>query len=478
MSIALRTSITSNDGRTMTQRRSCVIHKSCLGLGLIILWLLSTVWSNQFHLTFFLQGIQEIPLLAIPKSLPNDNATAPIYPLDFSKTPFPSLEERLRVYLGDWYIPNHSQPTNVWKFSFPPRNNSDQIRIRSPSTTFILSNNPVMDQPFAVSNARKMFQCANQSTFPPRPYCDDVLHQVFPAMYRAKMNGQDAPLLMQFGDAWLPPRFPVFHKFRQAYTQHGASQDNEELVSSAVDKTLHTNSSDNPSPLLHKSPIIWKLNAERHFARLSQVPKLVTLSWDEKKSQAIFRGALTGTHAVDPHASPFDQCHQSLRCQFVYHHWNNSLINARLTGKRVAHPVVNGRTLHTLQRSKLRELLQYKALIVLEGNDVASALKWCLMSHSSVVLMPYPPTRTSWVMEELLVPWIHFVPLQQDASDAESRMQWVLDHPNESQAIAQASTEWMQILMQEDSKGVIFVELLQRYRRWFVRESDDESTNR
>ncbi len=41
---------------------------------------------------------------------------------------------------------------------------------------------------------------------------------------------------------------------------------------------------------------------------------------------------------------------------------------------------------------------------MLEGNDVASGLKWALLSQS-VVMMP-PPQHTSWAMEELLQPWV------------------------------------------------------------------------
>jgi hypothetical protein len=52
----------------------------------------------------------------------------------------------------------------------------------------------------------------------------------------------------------------------------------------------------------------------------------------------------------------------------------------------------------------MRHLLQYKVIIMLEGNDVASGLKWALLSQS-VVLMP-PPQHTSWAMEELLQPWV------------------------------------------------------------------------
>jgi hypothetical protein len=81
---------------------------------------------------------------------------------------------------------------------------------------------------------------------------------------------------------------------------------------------------------------------------------------------------------------------------------------------------------------------QHKIIISIEGNDVASGLKWSLQS-ASVVLMP-PPTRTSWAMEELLQPWIHFIPMRPDGSNVEEMIQWVFDHDEEAQRIAERAT--------------------------------------
>jgi hypothetical protein len=81
---------------------------------------------------------------------------------------------------------------------------------------------------------------------------------------------------------------------------------------------------------------------------------------------------------------------------------------------------------------------KYKVIISLEGNDVASGLKWSLQSES-VVLMP-PPTQTSWVMEELLEPWVHFVPMFPNGSNAEKMVQWIFTHEQEARRIAERAT--------------------------------------
>ena len=58
------------------------------------------------------------------------------------------------------------------------------------------------------------------------------------------------------------------------------------------------------------------------------------------------------------------------------------------------------------------QLLRYKYIISVEGNDIATNLKWLLYSNSCPI-MPVP-TRESWAMEGLLKPYVHFVPISQN----------------------------------------------------------------
>jgi len=92
------------------------------------------------------------------------------------------------------------------------------------------------------------------------------------------------------------------------------------------------------------------------------------------------------------------------------------------------------------------KLLGFKMIISVEGNDVASGLKWNLLSNS-VVLMA-PPTKMTFVMEHLLEPWVHYVPLQPDMSNVEDQAQWVLDHDMEAKKIAERATTYMKDLLE------------------------------
>lgn len=216
------------------------------------------------------------------------------------------------------------------------------------------------------------------------------------------------------------------------------------------------------------------------------------IPWSEKKDAAIFRGALTGMkrggfRVIQESLKGVDKlslCLSMQRCRMVYNSHNSTLVNASLTGTLMEHshnlidgPVVpavlNGVPLYGTRMS-YSELLQYKALIMLEGNDISSGFKWALYSNS--VVMAQRSLYTSWAMEELLEPWVHFVPLQDDLSDVEEKMQWVLDHDEEAQKIAHAGKMWISDLIYHpdavSDEAAIFDNILHRYKQHFLHNPD------
>jgi hypothetical protein len=171
---------------------------------------------------------------------------------------------------------------------------------------------------------------------------------------------------------------------------------------------------------------------------------------------------MTGHMAGD---SNLEKCLSNQRCKFVLEHARSGLIDCGLTKHRLSSHVVNGTNIQTTSTS-LKVIQSYKIIISLEGNDVASGLKWSLLSES-VVLMPRP-TQTSWAMEELLEPWVHYIPMSNDGSNAEEMVQWVLNHDHEAWRIAERATLFMYDLVfhpeaiQDDRK--VKEEIVRRYR--------------
>ena len=89
----------------------------------------------------------------------------------------------------------------------------------------------------------------------------------------------------------------------------------------------------------------------------------------------------------------------------------------------------------------IHDMLQYRYIISVEGNDVATNLKWALASNS-VVFMP-PPTRESIILESTLYPWIHYVPLSHDFSDLQVKIKYCDDNPLVCQNISSTATKFM-----------------------------------
>ena len=223
------------------------------------------------------------------------------------------------------------------------------------------------------------------------------------------------------------------------------------------------------------APIIWKLHVTRHFGEVLDTARSSTIAWEDKMPKAIWRGDMTGMDKASARNESTEKneseqlCHHIPRCNFVLRFFNSvdDTIDAAyvptMTNDMTIWAHENGLT---KDRMTIEEHLQYKILICLEGNDVSSGLKWMLLSNS-IVLMP-PPTRTSWAMEELLEPYVHYVPMAEDGSDAEEKVQWILDNDMEAQRIAERATLFMEdMLYHPDAKRdelEVKKEIVRRYR--------------
>lgn len=99
----------------------------------------------------------------------------------------------------------------------------------------------------------------------------------------------------------------------------------------------------------------------------------------------------------------------------------------------------------------IREHLDYKFILCLEGNDVATNLKW-VMSSNSLAVMPKPKFET-WFMEGTLVGNKHYVEIKDDYSDLEERLHYYINNPHEANEIirhAHACVEQFKNKQRED----------------------------
>ena len=437
---------------------------------------------------------------------------------------FPSVETRIKLYMSNWYVPPCSGDDGAFvKYSFDNAN-SESSDSWPTLTVEAYDDHPIVNQTMrimdnvqSIIDADMLFfmdqetilNCGNYSydekwgikTKDPymdrikfrknmRMYCEDIEQLLLPAWRHLRLldrtnvlesSTDPPPTLIQFGDnkqshVFKDVNVPHIKKFRsaaktpedlKAVTSASCYSSSEGGLRKALDTVAHGN---------HRfQPIVWKLATDRHFKKLGDVYRYDT-QWARKKDVAVFRGQLTGSRdGYDKHLSDMENCQNLKRCRLVYNHANSTLIDARLTSTRERLPdVLNGVEL-LAGKVKLDTLLAYKGIIMIEGNDVASGLKWALLSQS-VVLMPIPK-HTSWAMEELLEPWVHYVPLDDFATNVEERMQWVVDHDEEARRISERATLWMEDMVfhpdaAEDDR-LIQEEILRRYEAHFMEASNE-----
>lgn len=105
--------------------------------------------------------------------------------------------------------------------------------------------------------------------------------------------------------------------------------------------------------------------------------------------------------------------------------------------------------------------LDYKFILSLEGNDVATNLKW-IMSSNSIAVMPKPKYET-WFMEGTLIPDYHYIQIKDDYSNLEERLQYYISHPAEAEAITENAHQYIKQFFNREQEQLISLLVLQKY---------------
>ncbi len=107
------------------------------------------------------------------------------------------------------------------------------------------------------------------------------------------------------------------------------------------------------------------------------------------------------------------------------------------------------------------EMLKYRFVMAIEGNDVATNLKW-VMSSNSVAVMPRPTCET-WFMEGRLIPDIHYVEIRSDFSDLEEKVDYYNRHPEKTAAIVARANQYCRQFLDSDREDLISLWVMKKY---------------
>ena len=186
----------------------------------------------------------------------------------------------------------------------------------------------------------------------------------------------------------------------------------------------------------NENSVILNLDKNRHFLFVRD-----NKPWRDKKNMTIFRGDL-GPRKEN-------------RDVFMNRWYGHPMVDAASTNRSEQHP--------EWQREKLTigDHLDFKFIMSLEGNDVASNLKW-IMSSNSIAVTPCL-TQETWFMEGTLIPNYHYIEVKPDFSDLEERLTYYIEHPDEAEAIIQHAHDYTSQFRDEKREKLISVLVLKKY---------------
>lgn len=184
----------------------------------------------------------------------------------------------------------------------------------------------------------------------------------------------------------------------------------------------------------HQS-VILKLDKLRHFMFVND-----ETPFEAKRNKAIFRGKIRLSRQ---------------RAHFLELYHGTEFCDCGVVDKCPEHPEWE------TNKKTIKEHLDYKFIIALEGNDVASNLKW-VMSSNSIAIMPRPTCET-WFMEGKLIPNYHYIEIKDDLSDLQERMQYYIEHIDEAKEIIEHAHEFVQQFQDNEREELIQILVMNKY---------------
>lgn len=191
-------------------------------------------------------------------------------------------------------------------------------------------------------------------------------------------------------------------------------------------------------PLLpsNENSVLMKLDKVRHFIFVKD-----RIPFQKKADKVIFRGKIHG---------------KNIRYRLLEMYFDHPMCDLGDVGHHSDDP-------KAWQKEKLciYDHLIYKFILALEGNDVASNLKW-IMSSNSIAVMPRPTCET-WFMEGKLVPNYHYIEIKEDLSDLEERLRYYIMHEDEALTIIRHAHEYVEQFKDTTREHLISLLVLQKY---------------
>ena len=371
-----------------------------------------------------------------------------------------SIEERVDYYLG---------PANKNKFNFNFNTKTQQCFWSDENNTFIYEETGrgfhkkwIVDKDFSET------QFLDESRDNPIAKVYDIDAYIKPiiTLFESDSYFLDKKFLARFGDVFFSIPIPVITKTRPTKYLKGN------------DFTVNIKNQQNESITIYKTcNVIINLDKDRHWHTPISEVKKHDIPFNNKTNKLFWRGGFTGFGWGQVATS---RPSRKTLCEKFSRH-PNKLIDIAPCGIM---PITNsqkgiigggdwsytGRTaeegwgdvwVRGANITPIKEQLKFRFLISIEGGDIATNLKWILYSNS-VPLMA-KPTMCSWLMEDKLEPWIHYVPLDDQFDDLEEKYTWCLNNLDKCEEIAINGKKYIEQFLDGEREAEITNLVLRKY---------------
>lgn len=209
----------------------------------------------------------------------------------------------------------------------------------------------------------------------------------------------------------------------------------------------------NRNSLLCKSIIFKSMNSKRHWNKDNF--NLAINDKNKKILKCLWRGVTTGKPDIKYNNKLYFQ-----REILVEQYFNkneelidvgfNKLCQGKIECKKYLKEFIS-----------IEDQLKYKFLLSIEGNDIATDLKWKLLSKSVVLMRK--PTKFSWLMEDKLIPDYHYILLKDDFSDLEEKLEWAINNLEKVDEIIKNANKYMEMFLDEKNEEHLQKKIIKIY---------------
>lgn len=182
--------------------------------------------------------------------------------------------------------------------------------------------------------------------------------------------------------------------------------------------------------------ILLNLDKARHFVSVED-----GVAFLDKKDILIGRAAV----------------HQQHRIDFFSQYFNHPKCDLGQVNKS------GGRAEWLKDKISIEDHLKCKFILSIEGNDVATNLKW-IMSSNSLAVSPQLKMET-WYMEGTLRGDEHFIQIADDYSNLEEKLDYYMLHPNEAKEIINNAKQYRANFNNKKLEDLISLLVLKKYFR-------------